>query len=61
VNVNHATAGELETGLELRPSDASAIVRHREAKGPFHEWRDLLEVEGIDKARIEAVKQRLSF
>jgi competence ComEA-like helix-hairpin-helix protein len=61
VNVNRATGGELESALGLRASDAAAIVRHRESKGPFREWRDLLKVDGVDKARIEAVKDRLAF
>ena len=39
----------------------AAVVRYRESKGPFREWRDLLKVEGVDRARIEAVKDRLAF
>ena len=61
VNVNRAAASELESALGLRASDAAAIVRYRESKGSFREWRDLLKVDGVDKARIEAVRDRLTF
>jgi competence ComEA-like helix-hairpin-helix protein len=61
VNVNQAGAAELEKELGLSREVAGAVVRYREAKGPFKEWRDLLKVEGVDRARIEAVKDRLVF
>jgi competence ComEA-like helix-hairpin-helix protein len=61
VNVNKATAAELEKELGLPARAASAIVKHRESKGAFRDWRDLLKVEGVDRARIEAVKDRLVF
>ena len=61
VNVNKATAKELESKLKLRAAEAEAIVRHRAANGAFKEWRDLLKVKGVDRARIEAVKDRLEF
>jgi competence ComEA-like helix-hairpin-helix protein len=61
VNVNKASAKELESALKLPAAEAQAIVRHREANGAFKEWRDLLKVKGVDRARIEAVKDRLDF
>ena len=61
VNVNQAGAAELVKELGLSREAAAALVRYREAKGPFREWRDLLKVEGVDRARIEAVKDRLVF
>ena len=61
VNVNRADAAELEKELGLTRDAAAAIVRHRQAKGPFREWRDLLKVEGVDRARIEAAKDRFVF
>jgi competence ComEA-like helix-hairpin-helix protein len=61
VNVNKATAKEIETALELSPKDAVAIVRYRETKGNFKNWKDLTRVGGIDKSRIEAQKDRLTF
>ena len=61
LNVNKSTAKELETGLELPPDVARAIVRYREAHGNFKEWRDLVKVDGVAKDKIEAKKDRLSF
>jgi competence ComEA-like helix-hairpin-helix protein len=61
VNINQATAREMESSLQLRSADTAAIVRYREVNGPFREWRDLTKVEGIDRARLEAVKDRIVF
>ena len=61
VDMNKASAKEIETVLELRPAEARAIVRYREANGPFREWRDVAKVNGVDKAKIEAVKDRMTF
>jgi competence ComEA-like helix-hairpin-helix protein len=61
INVNRATAKELETVLQLTPGEAAAVVRYREAKGPFKAWRDLTRVRGLDKAKIAAKRDQLSF
>ena len=61
VNVNQATAKDIETALELTAGEAAAIVRYREANGPFKQWQDLTKVDGVDKAKIEAKKDRLTF
>ena len=61
INVNKAAAKELATVLQLTPSEAAAIVRFRETNGPFKEWRDLTKVDGVDKTKIEARKDQLTF
>ena len=61
INVNQAAAKELETVLQLTASEAAAVVRYRKAKGPFKEWRDLTKVAGLDKAKIEAKRNQLTF
>lgn len=61
VNINKAAAREIEAALKLRAADAAAIVRYREANGPFKEWRDLIKVEGIDTARLGRAKDRIRF
>jgi competence ComEA-like helix-hairpin-helix protein len=61
INVNKASAKEIESMLQLRPAEAAAIVRYRQSKGPFRSWRDLGKVEGVGKSRIEAVKDRITF
>jgi competence protein ComEA len=61
VNVNKAPAREIEVALEIPAKDAAAIVRHRETRGPFKGVEDVLKVAGIDRAKLEAKKERLAF
>jgi competence protein ComEA len=61
INVNTATAIELESGLTLRRSQAAAIVAYRAAHGFFKSSEDLKKVPGLDGARIEAKRERLAF
>ena len=61
VNVNKCRAIELESGLSLKRSEATAIIEYRTKNGPFHSIDDLKKVPGIDGAKIEAKKDRLAF
>ena len=61
INVNKATAKELETGIEISAKEAEAIVRYREDKGSFKTIEDLQKVPGIDAAKIAAKKDQLTF
>lgn len=61
ISVNKATAIELESGLSLRRSEAAAIIKYREKVGRFTSIEDLKRVPGIDVAKIEARKDRLTF
>ena len=61
VNVNKASAKELETGLELTAQEAGEVVSYREKNGNFSKWEDLQKVPGLDSKKIEAAKDRLAF
>lgn len=61
VNINKASAREIELVTGLRAADSAAIVHYRGAKGPFKGWRDLTKVAGIDKSRLEAARDRITF
>lgn len=61
IRVNEAAAIEFESGLGLRRSQALAIIRYREANGPFKSIEALKKVPGIDLAKIEAKRDRLIF
>jgi competence protein ComEA len=61
INVNTATAIELESGLTLRRSQAAAIVAYRLQHGDFKSIEDLEKVPGLDGATIEAKRDRLAF
>jgi len=61
IKVNEADAIDFESGLSLKRSEAAAIVQYRTKNGPFKSIEDLKKVPGIDAAKIEAKKDRLSF
>ena len=61
INVNKATAKELETGLELTAKESEAIVRYRQSNGDFKTLDDLEKVPGLDAVKIESKKDRLEF
>lgn len=61
INVNKATAKDLQAALRLTDKQAAAIVQQRDAKGPFKSIEELEKVPGVDVAKIEASKKRLSF
>lgn len=61
INVNKARAIELESGLTLKRSEAAAIIDYRTKHGDFKSIEDLKKVPGIDVAKIEAKKDRLTF
>jgi competence protein ComEA len=61
VNVNKATADELKTGLDLTAKQADSIVSYRGQNGDFKSIDDVKKVPGLDAAKIDAVKDRLTF
>jgi competence protein ComEA len=61
INVNKATAKDLESALKLPAKDAAAIVQQRTAKGDFKSLDELVKVPGIDARRLAANKNRLAF
>jgi competence protein ComEA len=61
VNVNKASAIELESGLTLRRSQAAAIIAYRAKNGNFKSLDDLKMVPTLDAAKIEAKKNRITF
>jgi competence protein ComEA len=61
INVNTATAIELESGLTLRRSQAAAILAYRSQHGTFKSLEDLKKVPGLDSATIEAKRDRVTF
>jgi len=61
INVNKATAKELQTGLDVSDKDADAILQYRTANGDFKSIDDLKKVPGLDAAKIDAKKAKLTF
>jgi competence ComEA-like helix-hairpin-helix protein len=61
VNVNKASAKEIQTVLEISAQEAEAIVRYRGEKGAFHSIGDLKKVPGLAAAKIGAVNARVEY
>ena len=61
INVNKATAIQLESGLSLRRSQAAALIKYRTEHGEFKSIADLKKVPLIDAANIESKKDRIAF
>jgi comEA protein len=56
IDLNTATAAQLEQLPGIGPARASAIIAFREKSGPFHRVEDLLAVRGISKDRLEKIR-----
>ena len=61
INVNKATAKDLEGALDVPAAVAEAIVAHRAKNGDFKTLEELKSVPGLDTDRIEAQKARILF
>jgi competence protein ComEA len=56
VDINAATAAELETLPRIGPTMAQRIIAYREANGPFGAIEDIQDVPGIGPATFEGLK-----
>jgi competence protein ComEA len=60
VNLNHATAEELQTLTGIGPAKAEAILSYREEAGGFKTIEDLMNVPGIGEKSFEKFKDSIS-
>jgi len=60
VNINTATAAELETLPGIGPKTADTIIEYREANGPFETIEDIMNVPGIGEGTFEKIKDRIA-
>ncbi|GAB4274962.1 MAG: ComEA family DNA-binding protein [Coriobacteriia bacterium] len=56
IDVNRASAEELETLPGIGPVTAAAIIAERETNGPFRSVDDLLRVRGIGEKKLDAIR-----
>lgn len=56
VNVNSATADQLDVLPGVGPTTAAAIIAHREQHGPFQTVDQLGDVRGIGPAKLDALR-----
>lgn len=61
VNVNTATADQLDTLPGIGPSTAAAIIARRDEVGRFNGPDDLLAVPGIGPAKVDAIRGLITF
>ena len=61
VNVNKASAKDLETSLKLSAEEAREVIGYRSQNGNFAKFEDLQKVPGVDMKKLEAAKDRLEF
>lgn len=59
VNINTATAAELETLPHIGPTTAQNIISYRETHGPFGTIEEIMEVPGIGAAVFEEIRNRI--
>lgn len=57
ININKATAHELEALPHLGPVLAKRIVEHRDRYGPFRRSEHLLAIEGISEKRYRELRK----
>jgi len=59
VNINTATSEELQTLPGVGEATAAAIIREREANGPFATPEDLMRVSGIGEKKFQRVEAQI--
>lgn len=60
VDVNRATAEELQKLPGVGPATSAAIIAKREKDGPFETVDSLIEVRGIGEAKLEAIRDMVT-
>ncbi len=61
LDLNRATADELGVIPGIGPALALAIVKARDARGPFKSWDDVDAVPGVGPAKLEALMAASEF
>jgi competence protein ComEA len=60
ININTASAEELDKLPGIGPSLANAIIDYRTKNGPFQQIEDINDVKGIGDALFEKIKEQIT-
>lgn len=60
ININTATAAELESLPGIGPTYAQRIIEYREQNGPFGRIEEIKQVRGIGEATFEGLKDQIT-
>jgi len=60
ININTATYQELQQLHNIGSARASAIIRHREARGGFNSIEELMNVAGIGQSIFDGIRDRIT-
>ncbi|RMD71121.1 MAG: ComEA family DNA-binding protein [Gammaproteobacteria bacterium] len=60
IDINTATAEQLETLPGIGPKKAQAIIDYREKHGPFQSVDDLTKVPGIGQKILEKIRDKIT-
>jgi competence protein ComEA len=60
ININHASARELEKLAGIGPALAQRIVEHREKYGPFRRSEHLIMVRGFSDRRVRTLRDMIT-
>ncbi len=61
INLNRATAEELQAVRGIGPALAERVIQYREEHGRFERPEDLVNVRGIGEAKFERIKNQVSI
>jgi len=61
VNINTATAKQIEVGLSFKPAEAEAIIKNRTGNGPIKTFEDLTKIQGLNARLLNEQKNNIQF
>ena len=59
INLNLATAEQLQTLPGIGPTNAKSIIEHRNKVGKFNKIEEIINVKGIGEKKYQKIKDRL--
>ena len=61
VNINTATAKQIQEGLSFKPAEADAIIKNRTDNGPIKTFEDLTKLPGLNAKLLNEQKNNIQF